>query len=155
VGPNQTIKRGQIKLTEAHNARWTPSQRKAGLKLIVLAQSTFSALDVANYTDSADSFPFGSLDMILDQQLIRAAALLGHKGFEPRASWALACKNCRAVVEHFPVPDTLANYYLPDRPKFPPEGLERECANCKVKSIYHATELTFQSERNSSDRPAR
>ena len=43
------------------------------------------------------------------------------------ASWALACKNCRKVFTYSQIPDTLADYYLPTRPAFPPSGVEREC----------------------------
>ena len=43
------------------------------------------------------------------------------------ASWALACKNCRKVFTYSQIPDTVADYYLPTRPKFPPSGVEREC----------------------------
>jgi hypothetical protein len=59
------------------------------------------------------------------------------------ASWTLACKNCHAVFTHSRIPDTLADYYIPTRPEFPPSGLECECPNCKVKSTYQARELTF------------
>ena len=60
------------------------------------------------------------------------------------ANWALTCKNCRAAVAHFRLPDMGANYYIPDRPEFPSEGLERECPNCHSKFTYQATELTFR-----------
>ena len=63
------------------------------------------------------------------------------------ASWALACKNCRAVFTHSQIADTLAEYYLPTRPAFPPEGLERECPSCGSKSTYQRRDLTFRSER--------
>src|SRR5580700_6645863 len=43
------------------------------------------------------------------------------------ANWALACKNCRKVFTYSQIPDTVADYYLPTRPKFPPSGAEREC----------------------------
>jgi hypothetical protein len=59
------------------------------------------------------------------------------------ASWALACKNCRKVFTCSQIPAMLVDHYLPRRPAFPPSGLERECPNCKAKSTYQATELTF------------
>lgn len=62
-------------------------------------------------------------------------------------NWGLACKNCRATFTHSRVPDTLADYYLPTRPDFPPEGLERECPHCNSKSTYMAIELIYQSGR--------
>lgn len=60
------------------------------------------------------------------------------------ASWGLACKNCHAVFTHSQIPNTLADYYLPIRPEFPPDGLERECPNCKITSTYQRSELTFR-----------
>lgn len=60
------------------------------------------------------------------------------------ASWALACKNCRAVFTHSQIPDTLADYYIPTRPDFPPTGLERECPNCKTTSTYQPADLAFR-----------
>jgi hypothetical protein len=70
------------------------------------------------------------------------------------ARWTLACKNCRAVFTYSRISDTLADYYIPTRPEFPPSGLERECPNCKTKSTYQRSELTFQSEPNSRARRA-
>jgi hypothetical protein len=63
------------------------------------------------------------------------------------ASWALACKNCRAVFTHSQIPDTLANYYIATKPDFPPAGLRCECPNCMAESIYRQHELTYQSDR--------
>lgn len=51
-------------------------------------------------------------------------------------TWGLACKNCRATFTHSQIPDTLADYFLPTRPVFPPEGLRCECLNCKAESTY-------------------
>jgi hypothetical protein len=70
------------------------------------------------------------------------------------ASWALACKNCRAVFAYSQISDTLADHYLPTRPAFPPSGVERECPNCKSKFTYQGSDLTFQSDRNSRIRRA-
>lgn len=63
------------------------------------------------------------------------------------ASWVLKCKNCRVVFTHSQISNTLADYYIPARPQFPPEGLERECPTCKVKSTYQQHELMYQSDR--------
>ena len=63
------------------------------------------------------------------------------------ASWGLACKNCRKVFTYSQIPDTLADSYIPTRPAFPPSSVERECPNCKSKSTYQGSDLTFQSGR--------
>ena len=36
-------------------------------------------------------------------------------------------KNCRKVFAYSQIPDTVADYYLPMRPAFPPSSVEREC----------------------------
>ncbi len=60
------------------------------------------------------------------------------------ASWALTCKQCSQVFTHSQVSQTLADYFLPEKPKFPPAGFERECPNCKAKSIYQENELRYR-----------
>jgi ribosomal protein S27E len=66
------------------------------------------------------------------------------------ATWGLACKNCRTVFTHSQIPETLTDYYIPTRPEFPPNGLERECPSCNNKSIYRAIDLTFQRTSRTS-----
>jgi hypothetical protein len=41
------------------------------------------------------------------------------------ASWALTCKSCSAFFGYsrIPMPDTLAEYFIPSRPEFPPIGV--------------------------------
>ncbi len=63
------------------------------------------------------------------------------------ASWLLDCKNCHEAFPYSLIPDTLAEYYLPSRPVFPPEGRERECPNCKTKFTYHLIDLRFKNGR--------
>jgi rubredoxin len=63
------------------------------------------------------------------------------------ASWGLRCKNCGAVFTHSLIADTLADHFLPTRPEFPPNGIERECPSCKVKSRYQAIELVYKPDR--------
>lgn len=64
------------------------------------------------------------------------------------ASWGLACKNCHAVFTHSQIPNTLADYYLPIRPEFPPDGLERECPNCKARPPTSEANSRFGSDLN-------
>jgi len=67
------------------------------------------------------------------------------------ADWVLTCKNCRKIFSHSRVSEeTLFDYFLPLRPKIPPEGEKCECPNCGVKSTYNRTELTYRSERGNS-----
>jgi hypothetical protein len=66
-------------------------------------------------------------------------------GFNPMARWALICKQCSEEFTHSQVSDnTLADFLTPEKPKFPPEGLERECPKCHAKSIYQRTELLYR-----------
>ena len=70
------------------------------------------------------------------------------------ASWALTCKNCRAVFTYSQISETLADYFMPMRPEFPKEGLEHECPYCETKSTYKRHELVYRSERKSGGRSA-
>jgi hypothetical protein len=60
------------------------------------------------------------------------------------ARWVLSCKSCREVFVHSAISDTMPNYYLPLRPEFSAEGDERECPNCKAKSVYQGIDLRYQ-----------
>jgi len=59
------------------------------------------------------------------------------------ASWVLSCKNCHKTFPHSEVGGTLANHFLPLKPKFPAGGLERECPHCNTKSVYQERELRY------------
>lgn len=71
------------------------------------------------------------------------------------ADWVVSCKNCREVIVHSAIADTLSEYYLPLRPEIPPEGHERECPGCKVKSIYQRIDLRYQRDTIRSVDPVR
>jgi hypothetical protein len=64
------------------------------------------------------------------------------------ASWALTCKHCGKMFTLSTIDQTLANYFDPGKPEFPPEGLECECPDCKAKATYQRHELTYQFERD-------
>ena len=40
--------------------------------------------------------------------------------------------------------ETLAEYFFPLKPKFPPEGVKCECPNCKCKFSYEQNELRYE-----------
>src|SRR5580704_936361 len=60
------------------------------------------------------------------------------------ASWALCCANCGKNFEHSKINDTLANFFLAEKPEFPPNGLTFECPNCKKKVTYRWGDLVYQ-----------
>ena len=70
------------------------------------------------------------------------------------ASWSLACKNCNKAFAYSEIGDTLSEFFIPLRPEFPPEGVERECPHCKDKAIYQRNELTYRSEPRNRGRAA-
>jgi len=72
--------------------------------------------------------------------MLNAAALKGY----PMARWTLRCKNCGQLFTHSKISDTLADYFVPEKPKFPPGGLECECSNCKSKFTYEQNELRYE-----------
>ena len=60
------------------------------------------------------------------------------------ATWSLICKRCSAAFVHSQIPENIVNYFLPVRPKFPPDGLDCECLNCKTTSRYQRNELIYE-----------
>jgi hypothetical protein len=60
------------------------------------------------------------------------------------SKWVLVCKRCKKSFLHSEVGNSLADYFLPEKPKFPAEGRDLECPNCKTTSNYLATDLRFQ-----------
>jgi DNA-directed RNA polymerase subunit RPC12/RpoP len=62
----------------------------------------------------------------------------------PLASWALYCANCGKNFELSKIKDTLANFFLPEKPEFPPSGMAFECPNCKNKATYRSVDLVYR-----------
>ena len=60
------------------------------------------------------------------------------------AKWALKCKNCEQLFTQSEIGNTLADYFIPKKPKLPPEGLEIECPHCKSKAAYRPNELRYR-----------
>jgi phage FluMu protein Com len=60
------------------------------------------------------------------------------------AKWVLRCKDCDRFFTHSEIGNTLADYFLPETPKLPPDGLEMECPHCKVKAAYLPSELRYK-----------
>lgn len=65
------------------------------------------------------------------------------------ANWTLACKKCDKAFAYSKIGDTLSDYFVPQRPEFPPEGVERECPSCEAKATYQRNELVYQSDAQS------
>jgi len=59
------------------------------------------------------------------------------------AKWVLKCKGCEQLFTHSEIGNTLADYFLPEKPKLPPEGLEMECPHCNTRAAYQPTELRY------------
>jgi hypothetical protein len=62
------------------------------------------------------------------------------------ANWALRCKNCGRYFEYSKIPDTLLNFYLPEKPPLPDAGQERACPHCKETVMYSRSDLVFRTE---------
>jgi hypothetical protein len=60
------------------------------------------------------------------------------------AKWALQCRKCDQFFTLTEISKTLADYFLPEKPKFPPEGLDCECPHCNSKFTYEQHELRYQ-----------
>jgi len=62
------------------------------------------------------------------------------------ANWSLCCKNCGKHFEYSKIPDTLQNFYLPQKPDFPEGRLEAPCPRCKEKAMYARSDLIFHAD---------
>jgi uncharacterized C2H2 Zn-finger protein len=60
------------------------------------------------------------------------------------AKWVLRCKNCDQVFTHSEISNTLANYFIAEKPEFSPSGTECECPHCKSKFTYKQNELRYK-----------
>lgn len=60
------------------------------------------------------------------------------------AKWVLRCKNCDQLFPLCEISNTLANYFIAEKPKFPRSGMECECPRCKFKLTYKQNELRYQ-----------
>jgi hypothetical protein len=60
------------------------------------------------------------------------------------ANWMVSCKNCGNAFAFASISDSLSDFYLPQKPDFPPEGLERECPRCSAKFNYQKHELSYK-----------
>ena len=61
------------------------------------------------------------------------------------ARWVLNCSNCNEAFTHSTIDDTgIANYFMPKKPDFPPDGAEFECPNCGHSATYQQSDLRFQ-----------
>ena len=60
------------------------------------------------------------------------------------ANWIVTCKNCGNAFACAPISDSLSDFCLPQKPDFPPEGLERECPHCSSKFNYEMHEISYR-----------
>src|SRR6266850_763669 len=60
------------------------------------------------------------------------------------ASWVLRCPKCSATFFHSEIKSTLANLFIPKKPKFPEGGQTLPCGNCGHTSIYQNNELIYR-----------
>jgi predicted nucleic-acid-binding Zn-ribbon protein len=60
------------------------------------------------------------------------------------ASWVLRCPKCHKTFFHSEIASTLANLFIPKKPKFPEGGQTLPCKNCGDTSIYQRNELIYQ-----------
>jgi hypothetical protein len=62
-------------------------------------------------------------------------------------SWKLTCQNCSESFTHSKVAvGNLANYFVPLKPEFRPEGQELQCPHCNTKAQYQRTDLRYDSK---------
>jgi DNA-directed RNA polymerase subunit RPC12/RpoP len=61
-------------------------------------------------------------------------------------NWVLRCPNCSKKFVHSKIEDTLANYFLPAKPKFSKGGQRLTCSHCGKESLFQQTDLTYEKE---------
>jgi hypothetical protein len=60
------------------------------------------------------------------------------------ASWNVTCPHCAKEFEYSAIKDTIANYFVPEKPEVPEEGQSLVCKNCGKESIYKWPNLKYQ-----------
>ena len=58
--------------------------------------------------------------------------------------WVISCKNCRRIFSHSKIEDTLANYFVPEKPGFADAGDPMACPHCHAIEKYGCTDLKYQ-----------
>jgi hypothetical protein len=94
------------------------------------------------YSDSCISILLGRLYInhgIPAERIYRDSLLK----LRPTSRWVPVCKQCHESFPHSEIGSTLADYFLPERPKFPTSGQDLECPNCKTTSNYLRTDLRY------------
>ena len=60
-------------------------------------------------------------------------------------NWVLRCRDCNSIFTHSKIDDvSLADYYVPVKPEFPPAGTELQCPKCGCKAIYQGFALSYE-----------
>lgn len=60
------------------------------------------------------------------------------------ASWVLRCPHCNEKFLHSEIENTFANFFDPQKPKFPKGGQNLECVNCGRAAVYQQSDLIYQ-----------
>jgi hypothetical protein len=63
------------------------------------------------------------------------------------SKWVLVCKQCQKSFPHSEISPSLANYFMPEKPKFPAEGRVLECPNCNATFNYLRGDLRYEEAR--------
>jgi hypothetical protein len=61
------------------------------------------------------------------------------------ARWALMCRRSGEIFRYSEVGNTLEDYYCPNKPDVPDEGIVYECPTCNSKFTYQLYDLMFDA----------
>jgi hypothetical protein len=62
------------------------------------------------------------------------------------AAWVLECTNCKTRFEHERIDDAgIINYFHPQKPNIPADGVELVCPKCGGKARYFFFDLRYRS----------
>jgi len=59
------------------------------------------------------------------------------------ASWVLKCPHCNEKFLHSVIENTFANFFDPQKPKFPENGRDVACSKCGRTSVYQQSDLIY------------
>jgi hypothetical protein len=60
------------------------------------------------------------------------------------AAWVLECLHCNNRFEYEKIAERgIVNYFLPQKPEVPAEGLEVTCPQCQKRARYYFADLRY------------
>ena len=64
------------------------------------------------------------------------------------ARWVLSCPFCNEEFTYSEIPheSTLADFFLPQKPLVPTDGVKLDCPSCKKSTTFFRHQMTYRAE---------